>query len=380
MEVEKMLAAIDEAPDYKTMVDLLTMLATYIQRGGDIPDALAPRAKEVALKGLKKIQQDLPALKTFKEQTPLFRAGFHLEGMFGYCAHVAPPTAREKLEVDEADKTLKKYNVPQSMIDEIMGGPFVDGSMAGLIDTVRKIDEEDRRGVFLNGLLDYRDELKSAADSTKKIIADYLASEFDRFLGMSEMSEGAVDSVELLVDVCRDYMAGEQLKSALSSAAELPYDNIKFYTLDSMLKLELEVPQKLIDELAASMEYASMTYFALAKANKESKFPDKYSEVEWLAQSDLVHWLAYPTELGKVPDDISFIGDVKVKKDIYFVYKYKSDSDNLSDENKNRWLIGWTKMNDHSAFSTFLPLDKYVGKTLKKTLKTLAKKVVGKMF
>lgn len=380
MDVEKILSAIEEEPDYKNMGDLLTMLAVYIQHGGDIPQALMPRAKAVALKGLKKIEQDLPALKTYKEQVVLFRAGFHLNGMFGYCAVVDPPTAREKLEADAATELIKKYNVPQSMIDDIMGGPFVDGSMAGLIDAVKKIDEEDRRGVFLNGLLDYRDELKSVADGTKKIIADYLESEFDRLLGMEEMSEDAVNSVELLVDVCRDFMTGEKVKAALNKAAELPYENIKFFALDSMVKLELDVSQKLMDELAPSLEYSSMTYFALAKVDKQDMFPSEYSGAEWLAQSDLSRWLAYPSELGKVPDEISFIGDVKVKKDIYFVYKYKSNSDNLADENKNRWLVGWTKMNDHSAFSTFLPLDKYAGKTLKKTLKVLAKKVVGKMF
>lgn len=380
MDVEKILAAIEEESDYKAMGDLLTMLAVYIQHGGDIPQELSPRAKAVALKGLKRIEQDLPALATFKEQTPLFRAGFHLNGMLGYCAAVDPLTAREKLEADAAADTINKYNVPQSMIDDIMGGPFVDGSMAGLIDAVKNIDEEDRRGVFLNGLLDYRDELKSVAESTKKIIADYLENEFGRFFAMSEMSEDAANSVELLVDVCRDYMTGEKVKSALNKAAELPYENIKFFALDSMVKLELDIPQKLVDELAPSLEYSSMTYFALAKVDKQDMFPSEFSSAEWLAQSDLSRWLAYPTELGKVPDEISFIGDVKAKKDIYFVYKYKSNSDNLADENKNRWLVGWTKTDDHSAFSAFQPLDKYAGKTLKKTLKTLAKKVVGKMF
>ena len=49
----------------------------------------------------------------------------------------------------------------------------------------------------------------------------------------------------------------------------------------------------------------------------------------------------YPTELGKAPDDIEFVGKITYlfKKDKYYVFKYRSDSDTLSDNLKNKWLI-----------------------------------------
>jgi hypothetical protein len=46
----------------------------------------------------------------------------------------------------------------------------------------------------------------------------------------------------------------------------------------------------------------------------------------------LVHWLFYPTELGKIPDMVELLGEVKVKGETDFIFKYRSDSDNLDDD------------------------------------------------
>lgn len=101
-------------------------------------------------------------------------------------------------------------------------------------------------------------------------------------------------------------------------------------------------------------------------------FPKKYASPEYLAKSDMVHWLCYPTELGKAPDEIELFGTVEVKKQPYYVFKYKSDSDNLSDELKNRWLVGWSS-DDGGTFSHFTPLDECEKKTPEKTLKYIKK-------
>jgi hypothetical protein len=70
---------------------------------------------------------------------------------------------------------------------------------------------------------------------------------------------------------------------------------------------------------------------------------------------------------------IELLGDVKVKGEIYFIFKYKSDRDNLCDDLQDQWLIGWSST-DGGTFSNFDKLSLYEQKNLKKTLKVIKKK------
>ncbi|MDE5616332.1 MAG: hypothetical protein K2I78_00925, partial [Clostridia bacterium] len=74
-------------------------------------------------------------------------------------------------------------------------------------------------------------------------------------------------------------------------------------------------------------------------------------------------------------DEIEFLGKSTVKKEDYFIFKYKSDSDNLSDDLKNVWLIGWSG-SDGGTFSDFDKLSDYEKKTPEKTVKYITKKLL----
>ena len=92
----------------------------------------------------------------------------------------------------------------------------------------------------------------------------------------------------------------------------------------------------------------------------------------------MVHWLVYPTELGKKPDAIEYIGKIKYffKKEEYYVFKYMSDSENLGEELQNKWLIGWSN-DDGGTFSNFDLLSDYEKGSVDKTLKNIKKKLIG---
>jgi hypothetical protein len=112
----------------------------------------------------------------------------------------------------------------------------------------------------------------------------------------------------------------------------------------------------------------------LKKLKKTSLFPAELAKPEYLAKSDLVHWLSYPTELGKAPDEIEYLGKVR-KGGVYYVFRYRSVRDTLSDELKGKWLIGWSS-NDGGTFSNFDRYDDFVQKTPEKTLKYIKKKLL----
>lgn len=58
------------------------------------------------------------------------------------------------------------------------------------------------------------------------------------------------------------------------------------------------------------------------------------------------------------------------------IFRYKSDSDNLSDELQNKWLIGWSG-DKGGTFSQFDEYALYEKKTPEKTLKYIKKKLIG---
>lgn len=117
-----------------------------------------------------------------------------------------------------------------------------------------------------------------------------------------------------------------------------------------------------------------MTYGILKQYGLQSLFPAELSNSEYLAKSDLVHWLTYPTELGKKPDQIEYLGKVK-KKEEYYIFRYMSNSDNLEDDRKNQWLIGWSN-DEGGTFSDFDLYSVFEKETIEKTLKNIKKRLL----
>ncbi len=172
--------------------------------------------------------------------------------------------------------------------------------------------------------------------------------------------------------------------SVLLCEADIDYDklfmmeDINAYAVKSLINRGAAVPQSVMDALAKDLEYANMTYFFLHQAGKTELFPAEYATEEYLAKSDLVHWLMFPTELGKAPNEIEYIGKIKYlfKKEVFHVFKYRSDSDTLEDELKNKWLIGWSS-DEGGTFSNFDKYADYAKSTKAATLKIIKKKLLG---
>ena len=63
------------------------------------------------------------------------------------------------------------------------------------------------------------------------------------------------------------------------------------------------------------------------------------------------------------------------KGETFHVFRYKSDSDNLGDDLKGVWLIGWSG-NDGGTFSNFDKYADYEKKTPEKTVKYIRRKLL----
>lgn len=182
------------------------------------------------------------------------------------------------------------------------------------------------------------------------------------------------DAWEIAADAAQLFPS-ERMTAALYATLKTAPTNVCYYAVASLLAARQSIPAQTVQALANDIVYANMTYLALQRHGQAAAFPAELASPERLAESDLVHWLTYPTELGQVPDHIEYLGKVTKKGDDYHVFRYSSSSNTLSDDLKGRWLIGWSN-NDGDTFSNFDLYDKYEKKTPEKTLSHIKKKLL----
>ena len=150
---------------------------------------------------------------------------------------------------------------------------------------------------------------------------------------------------------------------------------ISLFTVKSLAQTERTIPEDVIIKLAEDVSCAVVLYISLKKADKLDLLPEKYASEEYIARSDMTRWLEYPTELGKTPDELEYIGKVTVKKHDFHIFRYRTDSENLKEDRRGKWLIGWSSL-EGGTFSPFVDYEKYEKKTVEKTLRHIARKLI----
>lgn len=246
-----------------------------------------------------------------------------------------------------------------------------------LLGLTRGAADEYQKGMLYSGLVHYRNDISKLSDEAKALIADHISAEFERYLDIKHLSEDPINNLEIMSDICKHF-ANDRIISLVYEVLKLGYGNVNYYAAETLLSVGKDVPAEVIHSLAEDLGYADLTFAMLKKFGKQELFPKEYSTPEYLAKSDLVHWLMYPTELGKMPDEIEYIGKITYafKKEVYHVFKYRSDSDNLGDDLKNKWLIGWSS-DDGGTFSNFDEYALFEKGSVDATLKNIKKKILG---
>ena len=266
----------------------------------------------------------------------------------------------------------------EDTMDQVFKQEEIEEAYASrIISFASECKDEYQRGRLYAGLAHYKDKLGNMTEGARNLISGYISSELKRYLSMESLSEDCIESLEFAADVCKQY-ATDETAELLIKVMALGHSNINFYALETVYSLGGDVPQSVIIALANDLEYATMAYDTVKKYGKAELFPKELTDPVYLAKSDMVHWLVYPTELGKKPDAIEYLGKIKYffKKEEYYVFKYMSDSENLGEELQNKWLIGWSN-DDGGTFSNFDLLSDYEKGSVDKTLKNIKKKLIG---
>ena len=322
---------------------------------------------------------DIPNAASYKEKDLIFACE---DLILGLIMHLCPTSAEIPQDfitrIQMLVETVKKERYIETSLDNLFKQELIgETEVSHLLSLVTSTDDEYQKGMLYTGLVHYKDEITKLSDGAKALITAYLTGEIKRYLNHDQFTADCVNNLELIADVCR-YFADGTIIELLQKILKHGYNNINYYATDTLLSLGQNVPTEIIVALAQNLEYANLTYALLIKYSKQNLFPKECSTSEYLAKSDMVHWLMYPTELGKEPDEIEYIGKITYlfKKEVYYIFKYRSNSDTLDDNLKNKWLIGWSS-EDGGTFSNFDEYTLYEKNTIDATLKNIKKKLIG---
>lgn len=318
----------------------------------------------------------IPNAATYKEKDVLFDCENSLLGIIFYLHPKMSDEAAAKIK--QLVELVTKERYIEENIDDIFKQDVIEkAELEQLTSLAAKTDDEYQKGKLFAGLVHYAKDITKISDEGKKVIADYIASELTRYLNEKTLSADCITNLEFACDVTKHFYS-EKVIALLYDVMKLSYSNVNFYLTETLFALNKEVPEDVVIALLKDMEYANLTYGILEKYGKTALAPKEYTSSEYLAKSDMIHWLTYPTELGKAPDEIEYIGKITYlfKKEEYFVFKYRSDSENLEDELKNKWLIGWSS-DEGGTFSNFDRYDLFEKATVKATLKNIKRKLIG---
>lgn len=322
---------------------------------------------------------DIPQAANYREKDTIFACEDLLLGMIIFvCPSPAEIPGEVMAKIQLLVETVAKERYIETAIDRIFKQDQIDGSqMADLLLLVSQTDDEYQKSKLYTGLVHYHERICSMTQDAKAHMSAHLTAELKRYLRQEIHHEDCIANLELMADVSK-YFADDEVLPLLHEVMALGYGNINYYAVGTLLSAGQSVPADVILSLAKDLEYANLTYQLLMGAGKTELFPEEYATPEYLAKSDLVHWLMYPTELGKAPDQIEYIGKItyQPKKDVYFVFKYRSDSDTLEEGLRNKWLIGWSSDNG-GTFSNFDEYALFEKGTVEATLKNIKKQLIG---
>ncbi len=300
--------------------------------------------------------------------------------------HIITVLCPDPLILSEQERELVRLSVAlieqetklERAVEAVFGSDSDTIEEADITELFSYVPDGDvyKRCKLYDGVVHFQANIDKMSAKAKDVFSCELTKDLRLYLGKAPKGE-ELHLLELAADLTRHFATYEAL-CLLSDITELGHTSINCYALRTLLECSHELPDGIIMPLAKDLEYANLAYSFLEQANKEHMFPEEYSTPEYLAKSDLVHWLCYPTELGKAPDEIEYLGEVKklFSKDIYYIFKFRSESDTLGDDVRGKWLVGWSN-DDGGTFSEFELFSDFDRGDIKATLKSIKKHVVG---
>ena len=318
--------------------------------------------------------RQIPEAQSYKEKDFLFEYEDHLLNAVMTCHPSADALSKEQKDsLEMLVNLVEKERFLENMINEIFAKKQNDPENVNYMLAMTKLAQDEyHKGKLYQGLIHYQRSIFRLPAESRDLIGAHIQAEMTRYIE-NPLTPDIENNLELICDVCR-YFGKDRFSDLLKQVLWIGNISVRFYAVATMLVFDCEIPQRILYDLATDMEYANLTYGLLRRYRKEKLFPSEYAYAEYLAQSDFIRWLTYPSELGKLPDEIEYVGRVR-KGGNYYIFRFRSDSENLDEELRGEWLIGWSGPHG-STFSNFDAYSDYAQESTEKTLKYIKKKLL----
>ena len=367
--------AIQNSTDYGERNQFLEYILNCFNHPGSQPDEEDKALFSAFIfPEVKKLIKDIPPIASYRKKDTAMEYARNLINIIPRC-HATPESVpdEDRDNIRELIEILDKESFIEAQIEEIFAkGNNSPADIDRLFCMLIPIKDEYQKGLFYQGMLHFKQAIPDMPEESCQKIEEYIKNELQRYLSC-ELNEDIIANLEFACDVSK-FFFNEKIGELLTKILAFGINNISFFAAETLLFADFPVPQETINALARDLIYADNTYSMLKKLKKTKLFPAEFAKPEYLAKSNLVHWLSYPTELGKAPDEIEYLGKVR-KGGVYYIFRYKSESDTLDSETKGKWLIGWAN-NDGGTFSNFDLYDNFAQKTPGKTLRYIKKKLL----
>ncbi len=267
---------------------------------------------------------------------------------------------------------VKKEKFLENMIDEIFLHKKDDvESVKYLIAMTNLAMDEYHKGTLYLGMSHYQGYILNMPKESRDLLGAHMQSEMKRYVE-NPLTPDIESNLEMMCNVCR-YFGKERFAELLKKALLIGNAHVRFQAVNTLLLFGCKVSIRFIDELAGDVEYAYMTFKMLCFFRLEKYFPSEYAAPDYLAKSQLVRWLTDPLKLGKVPNEIEYIGKIR-KSGVVYVFRFRSEKNIPGHGNAGEWMIGWARLNKN-AFSQYDLYKNYEQKTPEKTLRYIKKKL-----
>ena len=120
------------------------------------------------------------------------------------------------------------------------------------------------------------------------------------------------------------YIDSAEVILALRSLMKIKDMKLKMFAAVSFIRLGETISSEDGLEISADSESRNWFYQNLQRLGKIELFPEKYKNQKAFAESNMVDWLIYPTELGRVPDEIELMNVFDTEEEEYYLFRFKS--------------------------------------------------------
>ncbi len=175
-------------------------------------------------------------------------------------------------------------------------------------------------------LLDEKEKMILTKATIRKL------KEIIRYLKKTMYVNPAVyDDLEIIIDLSI-YLESEEVERLIGEIATLTINDacLLFITKYQLIH-EKEISEETLERLLQDKTQIDKVIAVFEDCDAIDKIPEGKVKQEEIAKASMIHWLMYPTELGKEPDEIELIDTFTEDGYQYYLFKFKSESYSVKD-------------------------------------------------